>query len=154
MKKILGSSLVFLISVIFLFGTTGITFYIHECKSSQTREVFIYPEILKHQSACCCAEEVHGIATGDPAVQFDDPGCCRNTHLYLKASFLGFPVLKAQNEQLIPKINLSDLLTFPARLIVPEKISFTPIKDHSPPLLSGRLLIQAIHQIKIPVPFS
>jgi len=154
MKQFLRSWLVLLITVIFLFGSTGITFFIHECGSSQTKEVFVYPEILKHQSSCCCAEEVHGTPSVATALQFSDPDCCKNTHLFIKASFLGFPVFNKHQEEPIRNILSSDHQDFMVRPVEPIKVLFTSLQDPSPPPLSGRLLIQAIHQIKIPVPFS
>ena len=154
MKRLFFSSFSFLMLVIFLFGTTGVSFYVHECKSSHSKEVFIYPEIIKHRSSCCCATDVHGTASTNSPVQIEDPGCCKNSHLYFKASFLGFPVFQKMTSEPVQKILVSELFRNIVRSVESEKVSFSPLQDHSPPPMSGRLLVQAIHQIKIPVPFS
>ena len=155
MKQILRSSLILMLTAVFLVGTTGVSFYIHECRSSNTKAVFAFPGIIKHHSSCSCQDEMEsGSNAGNDAVSLSDPGCCKNTHLYLKASFTGFPVFAGIKQFLVEKIHYTDLLLVDPANNESVCNSTVTFQDHSPPPLFGRILIQAIHQIKIPVPFS
>ena len=105
MKQTLRTAFLFLMLVTFLTGTTGVSFYIHECSSSRKKEIVAFPEILNKTVSCCCAEEVHGTVPSDePVSSFDEPDCCKNTHVYLKAIFIGFPVFHQFNPDLFQKI--------------------------------------------------
>ena len=154
MKHLLRSFPYLLLLAIFLYGTTGISFKIHECKSSNTKEVFLFAGIFNHHSSCGCSEEDLQKAQENQSLQFNDPDCCKTTRLYFKAPFLGFPVINNQNSVDLPNILLPGFLTFLQESVEPEMPCFIPIQDHAPPPLSGRLLVQTIHQIKIPFPFS
>jgi hypothetical protein len=146
--------MILLMMMIFLIGTTGVSFYIHECRSSNTREVFAFPEIIKYQSSCSCDDEMQATASsGFEPMSVSEQDCCKNTHLYLKASFIGFPVLSGIKQNLVEEIIISDLSFSPVNCVSEQKL-IIPFSDHSPPPLFGRLLIQAIHQLKIPVTFS
>jgi hypothetical protein len=154
MKQAIRTSFLFLMLAIFLIGTTGVSFYIHECTSSQKKEVFAFPEILNQKVSCCCAEDVHGNAgSADPDLSYKDPGCCKNIHVYLKASFTGVPLFYQFNPDLTQKIIHSDFLTLLHNDTSVEITSFTSQVDHPPPR-SGRSLVFFLQQIKIPAPVS
>jgi len=143
-----------LLLIVFLTGTTGISFFIHECTSSQTTEVFPFPEILNNTVSCCCNEEIQQkFPCDDPVSSFSAPECCKNTHIYLKASFTGFPVFHKFNPELVQKIISADLLNFSCK---DQHIEIPVVYhrvDHPPPR-SGRILVNFLQQIKIPEPVS
>jgi hypothetical protein len=93
-------------------------------------------------------------ASESESPSLSDPGCCKNTHLYLKASFTGFPVFYNASQIISEKVIFTDIEAFIVNPVKSQPVSFTPVQDHSPPPLFGRILLHTIHQIKIPVPFS
>jgi hypothetical protein len=154
MKQIFRTVFLSLMLAAFLFGTTGVSFYIHECSSSQTKEVFAFPELLNKTVTCCCADEVHGgISSGETVSSFNEPECCKNTHHYLKASFTGFPVFYQFNADLCQKMITADLLNLFPDDPDSEISTFTLRVDHPPPRY-GKLLVHFLQQLKIPVPVS
>ena len=154
MKQIIRNLFTILILIVFLTGTTGVSFYIHECRSSNTREVFAFPEISNKAISCCCDKEVHGSILSEESLPFiEEPPCCTNTHLYLKAAFTGFPV----SYQLKDNVKHADLPTYFLNILYDEQKyemeSHVSIVDHPPPL-SGKSLVHFLHQIKIPASVS
>lgn len=153
-KQVFRISFLFLMLAAFLFGTTGVSFYIHECSSSHTKEVIPFPEIVNKTVVCCCASEVHGsISSDEPVSSFNEPECCKNTHVYLKASFTGFPVFYQFNPDLSQKNVTADLLNLVSNNPDSEISTFTIRVDHPPPR-SGKLLVHFLQQLKIPAPVS
>ena len=154
MKQIIRQISFFLVILVFLAGTTGVSFYIHECSSSNTKEVFVYPEISNKTASCCCAVEMHSsVAGSEKAPSFNETGCCKNTHVYLKAAFSGFPVIFQFHDELnisgLPTDFLSILHDRPEN----DMADFVLLVDHPPPR-SGKALIHFLHQIKIPASVS
>ena len=154
MKQNIRSLFTLLILAVFLTGTTGVSFYIHECSSSNTREVVAFPEITNKAISCCCDQEVHGSIHTEESIPFiEEPPCCTNKRIYLKATFTGFPV----SYQLTGKLNHADLpADFLSMLYEDQKQEIArpvTIVDHPPPL-SGKSLIHFLHQIKIPASVS
>jgi hypothetical protein len=154
MKQAFRTVFLFLILAVFLTGTTGVSFYMHECSSSHKKEITAFPELFNTTVSCCCAEEVHGSnSSDDPVSSFNEPECCKNTHVYLKASFTGFPVFFEFNPDLYQKNTSTDLLNMSYSDNGSEIESFTPLVDHPPPR-SGKILVHFLQQIKIPAPVS
>jgi hypothetical protein len=154
MKRVVRFSFLFFILAVFLAGTTGFSFYIHECSSSHEREVALFPELFNKTVSCCCAEEVHGsIPSDEPVSSFSEPECCKNIHVYLKAAFTGFPLFYQFNPQVLQTSIPPDFLSMQQNEKVTEIVSYIPRVDHPPPR-SGRVLIHFIQQIKIPAPVS
>jgi hypothetical protein len=154
MKHAVRISFLFLVLVIFITWTTGVSFYIHECNSSHKKEVVAFPEIFNNNISCCCQDEIHGSITSyEPVSSFSEPECCRNTHVYLKASFTGFPMFYQFNPEVLQKVILLDFLSVQHNENVEEIAFFAPRVDHPPPR-SGKILIHFLHQVKIPAPVS
>ena len=154
MKQIIRNLFTILILIVFLTGTTGVSFYIHECRSSNTREVFAFPEISNKAISCCCDKEVLvSIYSGESLPFIEQPPCCTNTHIYLKAALTGFPV----SYQLTDNLKQADLPTYFLNILYDEQKyemeSHVSIVDHPPPL-SGKSLVYFLHQIKIPASVS
>jgi hypothetical protein len=151
MKKITGKLLLFVLLSCFMAGTTGFSYFIHECNSSHKKEITVFPEFVNEPATCCCSDEVP--AGPDPFPAFSEPRCCTSTYVYLKASFNGFPVFFDFSKDLLSNCLYPDIQrpdqNDPAEF---TSANFTRI-DHPPPR-SGRLLIQFIQQIKIPVSVS
>jgi len=133
-------------------GSTGISFYIHTCGSSHKKEVLAFREIFHQKVSCCCdADETAKISSGS-ASAFNDEDCCRISHLFIKAPFIGFPVFEKLS---LPPFHFIDVPDF-ALLIIQNaresQASFTPFRDPSPPPLSGVNLVYYLHQVRIPAP--
>ncbi|MEI6900480.1 MAG: hypothetical protein WCL00_11430, partial [Bacteroidota bacterium] len=86
--------------------------------------------------------------------QFSEPDCCINSHLYIKASFQSFPLIQKQKIESRFQIYPFELFSLLVDQTKEENRQIDFFQDHAPPPLAGRLLILAIHQIKIPVSFS
>jgi hypothetical protein len=154
MKQVIRTTFLFLMLAVFLIGTTGVSFYVHECRSSHKKEIVAFPEIINHPVSCCCAGEVTGSVQNDePVSSFNEPACCKNTHVYRKASFNGFPVFYQFSTKLIQTAIPANFLSLQNSVRGADIISFTPRVDHPPPR-SGRILVHFLQQIKIPAHVS
>jgi hypothetical protein len=151
-KRKIQAVLSCLLLVIFLAGTTGITLFIHTCSSSHKTEVSAYPEIFRHSTACCCEENSSTATPPSKETEINNPECCRNQQLLLKASLIGFPVTYLQliKATFFP-IPLVDNTLLPVNQEHGSLAEYLPWLDHSPPL-SGKSLVYFIHQIRIPSP--
>jgi hypothetical protein len=154
MKRLIRSCFLFLMLAVFLCMTTGVSFYIHECRSSHTREILAFQEITNQKTACCCDDAVNGnILSGESSPGISEPECCINSHIYLKLSFTGFPLFYQFNPDLLQKdMSVGQLNT----LSEDEKaeIDISPPRIDHPPPRSGKVLIEFLHQIKIPAAIS
>jgi len=150
--RILRSASVCLLLLIFLAGSTGISFYIHTCGESQKKEVLFFREIFHQKIACCCEANTVTSSREHLVSSFNDANCCRVLHLFIKALLLGFPVLEKFSAPTSP---CTEYLQFALLQIQsPEKlkVSFLPFPDPAPPPLSGVTLVHFLHQIRIPEP--
>jgi hypothetical protein len=152
MRKAIRNSLIFLMLAAFLTASCGVSFYVHECRSSQTRDVFAFPEIFNQRSSCGCEEVATGPAP-DPFISFHEQDCCKTSHVYLKAKISGLPVFSQAEGKLLFTAAQVDL---PGLTLVNEKSPQIKevISFYHPPPLYGKELIHFLHQIKIPLSFS
>jgi hypothetical protein len=154
MKNSFRIFFLFVVLLIFFTWTTGVSFYIHECNSSHKKEIIVYPEILNKSASCCCVAGVGAnIPTFEPFSSYNEPECCKNTHIYLKASFTGFPTFYQFSPEVLQKIVPSDFLSVRQN----EKlngVAFIASRVDHPPPRSGKILIHFIQQVKIPAPVS
>ena len=146
--RILRSSSVCLLLLIFLAGSTGITFYIHTCGSSHQKEVFLFHEIFHQKVDCSCEENQNGDQSSVPVINDND--CCRISHLFIKASFLGFPVVEKSPVPYTQWFVSPGFLLIFTQPVQDSKASFIPFRDPSPPPIFGRSLVYFLHQIRIP----
>ena len=155
MKRILWSAFGLLLMLIFLLGTTGISFYIHECGNSGTKDVFVYPELFGGKADCGCVDEVQqGTAGANEESALSDNACCKNIHLYLKADFRGFTISYHLPVDISRCLITCELQGIAFMDPVSEQTISVFQTDHPPPLRSGIELLTFLHQIKIPVLFS
>jgi hypothetical protein len=150
--RILRSTAVCLLLLIFLTGSTGISFYIHTCGTSHKKEVFAFREIFHQNIACCCDENFTVNVLVGSALNYNDADYCRISRLFIKAPFLGFPVVE---KLLVPTFHFIEIPEFALLRSQPvrdSKASFTLFHDPSPPPLSGINLVHFLHQIRIPAP--
>ncbi len=150
--RILRYAAVCLLLLIFLAGSTGISFFIHTCGTSHKKEVFIFREIFHQNIDCCCEEDHTANIPAGSASNYTDADCCRSLHLFIKAPFLGFPVFE---KLLVPTFHFLEFPEFAllrSQHVQDSKASFTPFHDPSPPPLSGIKLVHFLHQIRIPAP--
>jgi hypothetical protein len=154
MKQAFQTVLSLLVLAVFLTGTTGVSFFVHECTSSREKEVFPFPEIFDNKVDCCCdGENQHEVIDGNQISSLNAPECCKNTHIYLKASFNGFPQFFQFTPDLSAKNIPTDFLNSLHEDIYSEIKTTEPRVDHPPPR-SGKILIHFLQQIKIPAPVS
>ncbi len=139
--------------VIFLTGTTGISFYIHTCSESHKRDVFAFPELLKPHSDCCTEDAVSPVAGSCNHPIGISAACCKNEHLYLKAAFTSEPV----SQPATPHFSVENDLTLFSGINIPqarETVHGDLIMSGNSPPIAGKLLVLRIHQIRIPSPAS
>lgn len=151
-SRILRSAFVCLFLVILLAGSIGISFYIHTCGGSQKREVLVFREIFHQKIACCCDENLNLHLSGSSASTYNDEDCCRISHLFIKAPFLGFPILKKFSVPIFQFTEYPKISFLKLQLFKHSKASYIPFTDSSPPPLSGVILVHFLHQIRIPEP--
>lgn len=144
----------FLLTV-FLYGTVGVSVYIHVCHSSGSHDIFFYPEVFGGKADCGCVEDTQGpfaCPTSTPAISTE--ACCFNSHLYFKADFEGNTI---SPPKLVPSCTSIDFveLVYPlesTNLDGQPLLSYHP--ESPPPLFVGKRLITSLHQFKIPTPIS
>lgn len=141
---------ILLLAFVLLFGTVGITFYQHTCSGKPGKEITVYPEFFSKHADCCCAEtgfSANPISHGCKNQFLSESECCRNTSLFLNASFISLPAVTIQSEIIIP------VFIIPLALYSTMEI-FTACYDESPlditesPPLSGKQRILLFHQSK------
>jgi hypothetical protein len=137
--------------LIFLAGSTGITFYVHTCGSNHQKEVFIYREIFHQKSDCCCEDNPAPKSPSGSSSSIDDGDCCKIAHLFIKALLAGFPVLEKVSilpSQFTGFIDVSELS--PA-IVHNSKAAFSLSPDPSPPPpIFGITLLHYLHQLRLP----
>jgi hypothetical protein len=146
------SASICLLLLIFIVSSTGISFYIHTCGSNQKKEVRIFREIFEQKIACCCDDNLNIPTKGSSETSLNDADCCRISHLFIKAPFLGFPILEKYS---VPEFQVTHFLEtalLKLQFIQESKASYIPFPDPSPPPLSGVILLHFLHQIRIPEP--
>lgn len=151
MMKIFRSIGFILILLVFIFSTSGITFFQHVCQSSQKVQIAVYPELFDGQLSGCCTDEATGYSDTPvkTTAQVDASPCCISSRSYLRLLIL----TDRSKDQVF---TLQPLLLFLGPGLIPEPRIDTRIfsqnvffEFYSPPL-SGRLLIHFLHQIKLP----
>jgi len=151
-NRILRSAAACLLLLIFLAGSTGISFYIHTCGSTQKKQVFAFREIFHQKVGCCCDENSPGNTAAGSASGYNDEDCCRISHLFVKAPFLGFPVSEKLPVPTLHFIEFPGFALYRSQSSQDSGTSFILFPDHSPPPLSGIKLVCFLHQIRIPAP--
>jgi hypothetical protein len=151
-SRILRSAAVCLLLLIFMAGSTGISFYIHTCGSSHKKEVLAFREIFHQKISCCCEADETAMVPEGTASAFNDEDCCRISHLFIKAPFIGFPVVEKVSLTQFYFVAYPDLAFLSSQKTQDPKASFTPFRDPSPPPLSGISLVHYLHQVRIPEP--
>jgi hypothetical protein len=141
-----------LLLLIFLAGSTGISFYIHTCGESHKKEIRVFREIFHQKIACCCDDNLTLPVSGSPVSTFNDEDCCRISHLFIKAPFLGFPVLEKFSVPEFQVTHFPETALSKLQFVQDLKASYIPSPDPSPPPLSGVILVHFLHQIRIPEP--
>ena len=150
--KIVRSVGVFTLLLIFLAVGTGFTFFVHTCGSSHKTDVYVYKEVFNPKMSCCCDESGPGLTKSDLSMNYRDENCCRIVHLFIKAPFAGFPVLEKITLPSLTIAGLPQSPLFRQKPVADAGYSFIFKPDHSPPPISGTILVYFIHQIRIPSP--
>ncbi len=148
---------IFLLLLVFLFSTIGISILHQVCSSSHHNEITVYPELFKSTgSPCCGASAEVSCCDDDQGNQGDNASqvisampCCVSVNSYLK---LEIPALRS--EKLIIN-NFTVLLchdALPSSDYASEECLSLPgtlFQFYSPPL-TGKRLVHFLHQPKIP----
>jgi hypothetical protein len=151
-NRVLQSAAVCLLLLIFLAGSTGVSFYIHTCGSSHKKEAFAFREIFNQKTGCSCEEILPSKVPDGSASTYLNEDCCKISHLFIKAPFIGFPVFEKLLVPVSQSLELPGSALLPSQTVLDSKASFIPFLDHSPPPLSGVCLVYFLHQIRIPAP--
>jgi hypothetical protein len=153
MIKTLQRFIAIVLLTVFIYGSVGVSFHVHECNGSGTRHVSVYPELFGGTAICGCEEEPSPLIP-DGNSCFSQEACCINSYLYLKADFKGFTITYQQPADISKDLVTGEL----TGMEIPEITTCSEFAeksiDHPPPLLSGRTLVTFLHQIKIPTPIS
>ena len=152
-KRILQPVVSLLMLVLFLTGTTGISFYIHTCSETHKRNIYAFPELVKPVSDCCTEDAISPMAENCNHPLGVDAACCKNEHIYLKAAFVSVPVTLQDFSILLNDCYFphSTKIIFPVQdNTFRDELLFS---GNSPPI-SGKTLVFFIHQIRIPSPAS
>jgi hypothetical protein len=78
--KILQRTGTILITLVFLLGSTGISFYTHTCYSSKIHKTIVYPGIFKSTVSCCCSSTPNS----DGSSEIDMASCCKSATATIK----------------------------------------------------------------------
>ena len=153
MKSLLRNTILYFMLAVFLAGMNGVSFYVHECSSSNIREVFAFREIFEQKASCCCEDETCVVSPGAPILSLSEQECCKSSLIYLKAAITALRVISPDDNNEMTSDATADIPGF-----VPFDESctaafVTPVVYHPPPL-AGRSLVLYLHQIKIPVSIS
>lgn len=146
--KILARTGTILIALVFLLGSTGISFYRHSCTSSNTQKLIVYPGLFKAAVSCCCGGSA---STGESEI--DMTSCCKSASSLVK---LQGGYIPAVNHVLFaPDIIIQSGLFAVSLPSVSRQpvITYRFFEFYSPPF-SGKALIHFLHQIKVPSPSS
>ena len=150
--RIFRSSAIVLLMMVFLAGSTGLSFYIHTCGSTHNTKVYLFKEIFSKRMSCCCDEDLSGNATNNRSLTYQDENCCRISHLFIKAPLAGFPVLEKISLRSLPVAELHESPYLQLQPVRDAEIILHSYICHSPPPFFGVTLIYYIHQIRIPAP--
>jgi hypothetical protein len=142
----------FLLLIVLLTETTGVTLVHHFCSMSNTCEIKSIDGFSRESEISCSCEEEMCNASSNPEEQpqsFSAPACCYEVSTFLKfdfSSILHIPFV------FTPFTDGFTLLTL-VKSVQPAKVKIIPddpfFRFYSPPL-AGLNLLHAIHQIKIP----
>lgn len=131
----------------FLAGSLGISASKHQCSSSNSSNIRLYPEVGSATAQCCCGESsAPGSNNGDQAV--DAKECCKTISLYFKADFQTTHDFSVNVSRDLPDLYLP-VIGNPRCAILCELSKITFFTDTGPPL-SGYDRVISFHQIKIP----
>lgn len=146
-RKISGLVLLFIL----LFGSIGISFYLHECDCKGTNLYSVNTGLSDPDAFCCCSMDTEVWSECALPVSVDGEKCCKETiYFYL------IPFAPEKITSCIPKFFEKSLPSGFTGLIhdIPAKPQAEVLnRPHSPPeILSGKELLYFIQQIKIPFP--
>ncbi len=144
--KILKKTGAILVTLIYLLGSTGISFYSHTCSSSKINKTIVYPGLFKSAVSCCCSST----SDTDNSTEVDTASCCKSATTIIKLF-----------SRYIPSVNT--ITVSPEATVEPcLSLQNEPVSDKSelsatshglefyPPPPFGRRLLHFLHQIKVP----
>jgi hypothetical protein len=150
----LNRTLTFLILMLFLAGTLGISAREHICSSSKKVTVTLFPELGNQASGCCCTSsfrEHEGLAGSDNQRNIGSQECCKTIHLFFKVVFLSPPVQCPVALILNSTTNDVVLIEHPDQELF-ALIGVPSFYTDTGPPISGRQRVLTWHQVKIPFP--
>lgn len=138
-----------IIALVFLLGSTGISFYHHTCFSSNTQKTTVYPGIFKPAVSCCCGStsDSDGNSGGDSSI--DVASCCKSVTSVIK---LRPGYLPATNSIFFaPETTILAIVLNPTLSTedMPGIQTYRFFEFYSPPF-TGKALVHFLHQLKVP----
>lgn len=156
MKKITTYIISFIAIVLILASSTGLSFVVHHCNSSQSNSFKFFTdhykcktEIENEQSKpnCCCAKHSE-MAENKLHNNLNKSDCCKNTYKYLKVSFQYDNGISVQKTIIAHIPFVTNTCSF---LNSKQIVTYIYSLYHPPPLaFYGKHLIYFIQNIKIP----
>ena len=142
----------FLLLIVFLAETTGVTLIHHYCSMSNTREIkSIDGFSAESDTSCSCEEETCNPPSNPEELpqSFSAPACCYEVSTFLKFDFTSIfhsPLVFTPFTHEMMGLTLLQSIQPTENAQIPDGPFF---RFYSPPL-NGINLLHAIHQIKIP----
>ena len=142
----------FLMLIVLLTETTGVTLIHHFCSMSNTCEIKSIDGFSGESDTSCSCDEEAGNAASNSEEQpqsFSAPACCYEVSTFLKfdfSSIFNSPLVFTPFSDVFMGFTLMKSVQPTEGKIIPDGPFF---RFYSPPL-SGLNLLHAIHQMKIP----
>ena len=148
---------VILLLLVFLFGTTGLSVLRHICNSSHEKNITVYPEFFKSSGDACCDDETTGYASACSIEHEKDAipqnveamPCCITTISLFKLEILTEQIHKLTIGAAHAFLPLGPFLLLTIPDYKQPRLEPAHFQFFSPPLF-GKLLVQYLHQMKIP----
>jgi hypothetical protein len=152
--KLIKHTGVLIILVIFLAGSTGITFSLHTCLSAGKTDVTVFPGLFEKNEGCCCGSDAPAsLASPDPLpASWDAPDCCVLSKVFFKTITFPAPETIKMSPAVVDLFQIGQAFAETSCPTSRETVNTLPLPDPSPPPLSGKLLVHFLHQVKIPFP--
>lgn len=146
--KIPGQFLAFTLALLVLIATSGVFISAHQCHGRTSS--FALTGIELTSQYCACKTDAFLLSkSGENLPALHKSACCKNINQFSKL------LLPATVQHTLHKISLNTAFIIPELLIVPEITAEQEIPSYPgylpPLLLSGRTLLIALNQLRIPL---
>ena len=149
--KVVQKIFTFLLLMFITISSVGISFYLHECGCRDTTLFSLEAGYSEANEFCCCSAEPQSTTENSCSNEVAQEGCCKDQYYFI---LLPFGPEKTTTE-IKPLFGKTLNLLSTAVVLESEALNLRqPEMQPNPPplLLSGKLFVYFIQQIKIPFP--